>query len=316
MQSFWMPKNQPLYAPMLSTFGGGSARGFGAGLSSGSGGGLQFSTQTAFSGGYSSQLMFNVDSYRGMMLVYEDTLSTGDDHIILSSEQGSSGNTFNGNTRYYRRTATSTLTLQNSVNIGSLSTGSGARDSAYYLDTSGNYNIYIPGYTGPQGFVHIRTNSLSNLTSNWSTATVVNSYNITNGSPWSSAVDQARGYLYIGCYTGDVQRYSLNTSNGVPTSTSPSYNTTSNGGVPCNTTVAYDPWADVLYTGSDYNNSPVICVLDGSNPSTKLGEIQIYNNNDWQTSIGCLEVSETKLYFQANENSHDPNANPVYAISR
>ena len=35
MQSFWMPKKQPLYAPMLSTFGGGSARGFGAGLSGG-----------------------------------------------------------------------------------------------------------------------------------------------------------------------------------------------------------------------------------------------------------------------------------------
>ena len=28
MSSFWMPKKQPLYAPMLSTFGGGSARGF------------------------------------------------------------------------------------------------------------------------------------------------------------------------------------------------------------------------------------------------------------------------------------------------
>lgn len=31
MNSFWMPKKQPLYAPMLSTFGGGSARGFNPG---------------------------------------------------------------------------------------------------------------------------------------------------------------------------------------------------------------------------------------------------------------------------------------------
>jgi hypothetical protein len=31
MSSFWMPKKQPLYAPMLSTFGGGSARGFNPG---------------------------------------------------------------------------------------------------------------------------------------------------------------------------------------------------------------------------------------------------------------------------------------------
>lgn len=38
MSSFWMPKKQPLYAPMLSTFGGGSARGFGSGLPSGGGG--------------------------------------------------------------------------------------------------------------------------------------------------------------------------------------------------------------------------------------------------------------------------------------
>lgn len=28
MQSFWMPKKEPLYAPMLSSFGGGSTRGF------------------------------------------------------------------------------------------------------------------------------------------------------------------------------------------------------------------------------------------------------------------------------------------------
>ena len=31
MNSFWMPKKQPLYAPMLATFGGGSARGFNPG---------------------------------------------------------------------------------------------------------------------------------------------------------------------------------------------------------------------------------------------------------------------------------------------
>ena len=36
MNSFWMPKKQPLYAPMLATFGGGSARGF----NPGGGGGL------------------------------------------------------------------------------------------------------------------------------------------------------------------------------------------------------------------------------------------------------------------------------------
>lgn len=32
MNSFWMPKKQPLYMPMLGTFGGGSARGFGHGI--------------------------------------------------------------------------------------------------------------------------------------------------------------------------------------------------------------------------------------------------------------------------------------------
>lgn len=36
MNSFWMPKKQPLYAPMLSTFGGGSARGFNPGGGGGS----------------------------------------------------------------------------------------------------------------------------------------------------------------------------------------------------------------------------------------------------------------------------------------
>lgn len=35
MSSFWMPKKQPLYAPMLSTLGGGSARGFGHGVGGG-----------------------------------------------------------------------------------------------------------------------------------------------------------------------------------------------------------------------------------------------------------------------------------------
>lgn len=35
MQSFWMPKKQPLYAPMLATFGGGSVRGFGYGTGGG-----------------------------------------------------------------------------------------------------------------------------------------------------------------------------------------------------------------------------------------------------------------------------------------
>jgi hypothetical protein len=37
MNSFWMPKKQPLYAPMLSTFGGGSARGFNPGGGGGAG---------------------------------------------------------------------------------------------------------------------------------------------------------------------------------------------------------------------------------------------------------------------------------------
>jgi hypothetical protein len=35
MSSFWMPKKQPLYAPMLGTFGGGSPRGFGRGIGRG-----------------------------------------------------------------------------------------------------------------------------------------------------------------------------------------------------------------------------------------------------------------------------------------
>ena len=37
MNSFWIPKKQPLYAPMLGTFGGGSARGFNPGGGGGSG---------------------------------------------------------------------------------------------------------------------------------------------------------------------------------------------------------------------------------------------------------------------------------------
>ena len=44
MSSFWMPKKQPLYAPMLSTFGGGSARGFNPG---GGGGGFGDTTYIA-----------------------------------------------------------------------------------------------------------------------------------------------------------------------------------------------------------------------------------------------------------------------------
>jgi hypothetical protein len=48
MNSFWMPKKQPLYAPMLSTFGGGSARGFRPGISTGGDPPLQF-TSISFS---------------------------------------------------------------------------------------------------------------------------------------------------------------------------------------------------------------------------------------------------------------------------
>lgn len=47
MSSFWMPKKQPLYAPMLSSFGGGSARGMGRGIGGGGGGGYSgFTTHT------------------------------------------------------------------------------------------------------------------------------------------------------------------------------------------------------------------------------------------------------------------------------
>lgn len=46
MSSLWMPKKQPLYAPMLGTFGGGSARGFGRGV--GAGGGLFDFTSLTF----------------------------------------------------------------------------------------------------------------------------------------------------------------------------------------------------------------------------------------------------------------------------
>lgn len=313
MQSFWMPKKQPLYAPMLSTFGGGSARGFGAGLSSGGGG---FSTQSAFDGTYSSQIMFNVSAYRGMMLVYEDTLDTGDDHIIISDQQGGS---FNNNTRYYRNTATSTLTLQNSVNIGSLAVGGGARDSAYYKDSSGNYNIYVAGYTNPGGFTHFRVDSLTKLKENWSGSTILSSYTVSTGTPWGCAVDQDRSYLYIGSYGSDggIWRYPLDTSDGTPqTSSAQKFSMNSTTGVPVNQAVSYDPWADVLYTGSDYGQNPVIVVRDASDPSSRVGEIQITNNNDWTTSVGCIEASETKLYFQASENSHSPSTNPVYAITR
>ena len=45
MSSFWMSKKQPLYAPMLSTFGGGSARGFNPG-----GGGAPIVGEHVFTG--------------------------------------------------------------------------------------------------------------------------------------------------------------------------------------------------------------------------------------------------------------------------
>lgn len=51
MSSFWMPKKQPLYAPMLGTFGGGSVRGF----SPGGGSAFdwsQFSSGDLYDGGY------------------------------------------------------------------------------------------------------------------------------------------------------------------------------------------------------------------------------------------------------------------------
>lgn len=64
MSSFWMPKKQPLYAPMLSTFGGGSARGFGHGIGGGADGPLEF-TSISFSSVSSGS---NSGSTRGGLL--------------------------------------------------------------------------------------------------------------------------------------------------------------------------------------------------------------------------------------------------------
>ena len=248
--------------------------------------------------------------YHNLTIAATATTSTSDNNNYNGVADATATNT---------NASTATLTLQYSVNIGSLSTGGGARDSAYYIDSSGNYNIYVAGYTDPNGFKHFRVDSLTKLTSNWSGATGLTAYDVGAGTAWGCAVDQDRSYLYIGAYgvDGGVWRYYLNTSDGTPqTSSAQKFSMNSTEGVPVNQAVAYDPWADVLYTGSDYNQSPVIAVRDASDPSSRVGQIQITNNNDWQTSIGCIEVSETKLYFQSNENSHDPSSNPVYAITR
>lgn len=315
MNSFWMPKKQPLYAPMLSTFGGGSARGF----NPGGGGGANFSTQSIFDGNYSSftKLTGSI-AYRGMMFVYEDYFTTGSDHLMVFEGQASAW--FSSGV-YYERTAGTTLTQQNTMTTVGNGTIGGARDTAYYVDTNGDYNVYISSYASPNGILHYRLpGGLSDLTSDWSNGTYIGTTYPTTGSSWGVAVDFNRHYVYLGTHSNDkLWRWSINPANGEIDSTSKDFITvTGASGQPAGMAVAYDPWADAIYTGTTYGSTPLeIVVLDAANwTQSPIGRISVSGLTQWTSSIGCIEVSEDTLYFQSNENSASTASNPITVLAR
>ena len=320
MNSFWMPKKQPLYAPMLSSFGGGSARGFNPG-GGGGGGSFQFSTQSIFNGNYSShtQLTGSV-AYRGMMFVYEDYFTTGNDHLVAFQAQAGS---FLSSGVYYERTAATTMTQLNTLTTftGSNANIGGGRDSAYYLDTNGNYNVYVSSYSSPLGILHYRlSGGLSDLTSDWSNATHISNVSPSTGSSWGVAVDFTRHYIYLGTHSNNnLWRWSIDPANGaINASSRQVINVSSAAGKDAGMAVAYDPWADAIYTGTTYSQTPLeIVVLDAANwTQLPIGRITVSNLSNWTNSIGAIEVSEDSLYFQANENSRNSTLNPITVLAR
>jgi hypothetical protein len=318
MNSFWMPKKQPLYAPMLSTFGGGSARGFNPG---GGGGGMSFTSKSIFDGNYSSYIKLSgATAYRGMMFVYEDYFDTGDDHLMVFKEQAS---TWFNSGEYRRRTAGTTLALQSTPTTftGSNANIGGARDVAYYVDTNGNYNVYVSSYASPNGVLHYTLpGGLSDLRSDWSNATHVADFTPSSGSSWGVAVDFTRHYLYLGTHSNNLLwRWDIDPADGsLDFNSRASTQVNGANGQAAGMAVAYDPWADAIYTGTTYSQSPLeIVVLDAANwTQSPIGRITVSNLNSWVSSIGCIEVSEDTLYFQGDENSASSVSKPITALSR
>lgn len=209
MQSFWMPKKQPLYAPMLSTFGGGSIRGF-----RGSGGGgsgtlditlasaprtssnwwqgsnLIANHYSAFtfgatdSGHFSSSSQFSLPNSNSGIFTF--TMPAGSYNYEIKGGRGNSGPE---PTTYYGAISftsdTDVLFLGGLHGKGSYGGGGGtffALGTHYQSVTSGDALLVAGGTASAYGAFHVgmRNGIMHNNTSDASTRIGVNSGNLRN----------------------------------------------------------------------------------------------------------------------------------------
>lgn len=84
--SLWMPKKQPLYAPMLSTFGGGSVRGFG-GAGAAGGGGLSGYSLSVYSGASTTTTRSDLSAQSNTSFTYNG-YSTGPTSLTVNETGG------------------------------------------------------------------------------------------------------------------------------------------------------------------------------------------------------------------------------------
>lgn len=161
MNSFWMPKKQPLYAPMLSSFGGGSARGFNPGGGGGFAGfGVEFDGWT----GDLIDINFNVApiydpsnptySWDGLdgFLSHELGYAYGAYPSPKSFVFSNAGSPYSGNPGFY---ATGTSTALH--NLPTTPEGDRGTTLAY---TGNGSPVLIQGSNSGGGFdVHIRNNA-------------------------------------------------------------------------------------------------------------------------------------------------------------
>jgi len=212
-----MPKKQPLYAPMLATFGGGSIRGFGGGGAAGGG---------AVAGDNVEDL-FSIDLYEGTgsnLTITNGVDLSGEGGLVIQRGRHSA-NTFlfdteSGATKYTMTASTQGLTT-NSSSLQSFNSD-GFTTGSYGGTNSSGYDYLSYSLRKKEGFFDV-----VKYTGNGTNGrTVSHNLNATVGMIWIKQIGASgEAYHVYHRSVGATKRMLLNSANAAATTDDGFYNT-------------------------------------------------------------------------------------------
>lgn len=145
MSSFWMPKKQPLYAPMLSSFGGGSIRGFNPG------GGSSFPTTETY--GLNSSYTYSGWGGTASLYNFEAPLST-EGHSLTGDLSATRTNANLAVGTFGERAVASDYLTEYSI-LGSGDASTNLQYNGRFQSSEDGTNYYRLGYDTNSNYIYL-----------------------------------------------------------------------------------------------------------------------------------------------------------------